>query len=224
MFIGNQITLGAFVPEDYGPMYCWANDVVAARMNGAFRPVNLRDLVTQCEDAGKDQTQVMLAIRPCLDARIIGYLHIHNINMVHRSADLGIRIGEEKNRGRGYGKEALTIALNYCWDHLNLERIGLVVFRDNTRAISAYKAVGFKKEGLMKKHLFVDGAWIDVVIMSAFRPSRRTAKRKTIAANAPNPAAASADATQSVLQGVLQSALQGGLQGARQVDGRSEAA
>jgi RimJ/RimL family protein N-acetyltransferase len=210
MFIGNQITLGAFVPEDYGPMYCWANDVVAARDNGAFRPVNLRDMVTQCEAAGKDPTQVMLAIRRRSEAKIIGYLHIHNINMVHRSAELGIRIGEERNRGKGYGKEALTMALSYCWDHLNLERIGLVVFRDNARALSAYKAVGFKKEGLMRKLLFVDGAWVDVVVMAAFRPSRRS--RKTVAA-APS---AAANAVENLLQELLQ--------GGAQIGGRSAAA
>jgi hypothetical protein len=47
MLIGNKITIGPFVPEDYAAMYCWANDVVAARLDGAFRPVNLCDVVRQ---------------------------------------------------------------------------------------------------------------------------------------------------------------------------------
>ncbi len=91
---------------------------------------------------------------------------------------MGIRIGEEKNRGIGYGKEALAIGLEFCRNHSNLERIGLVVFRNNVRAINAYKAVGFKREGLLKKCLFVDGARVDVVLMAAFRPSRKSTRRK----------------------------------------------
>jgi ribosomal-protein-alanine N-acetyltransferase len=177
MLIGTKITIGSFVPDDYAAMYCWANDVAAARLDGAFRPVNLTDVVRQCETAGKDPSRVMLAIRRRTDPKLIGYLHIQNINAVHRSADIGIRIGEEPHRGQGYGKEALTIGLDYCWNHLNLERVALIVFRKNTRAINAYKAAGFKKEGLLKKLFFIDGAWIDVLLMAAFRPPRKRARR-----------------------------------------------
>ena len=177
MFIGNKVVVGSFVPEDYGAMFCWANDIIAARLDGPFRPSNLKDVVSHCEAAGQDPSRVMLAIRQRGDPKIIGYLHIQNISTVHRSADIGIRIGEEQNRGKGYGKEALAIGLDYCWHHLNLERIGLVVFRHNTRAISAYKAVGFKKEGLQRKLLFIDGRRVDVVLMAAFRPSRRRSRR-----------------------------------------------
>ena len=38
-------------------MYCWANDVAAARLDGAFRPVNLIDVVRQFENAGKDPSR-----------------------------------------------------------------------------------------------------------------------------------------------------------------------
>jgi [ribosomal protein S5]-alanine N-acetyltransferase len=173
MFTGANITLGALVPDDYAAIYCWVNDVVAARVEGAFRPVHLKDLVSQFETAGRDPSRVMLAIRQRTDHKIIGYVQIQNISAVHRSADIGIRIGEENYRGLGYGKEALGMALDYCWDHLNLERLGLIVFRDNARALNAYKAVGFKKEGLLKRLFYVDGRWVDVVVMVSFRRTRK---------------------------------------------------
>jgi [ribosomal protein S5]-alanine N-acetyltransferase len=179
MFLGPRISVGAFVPDDYGPMYCWANDVIAARLDSAFRPKNLRDVIASCE-TGNDASRVMLAIRRQADPKIIGYINIHNICAVHRSADIGIRIGDERHRSQGFGKEALAVALNYCWNHLNLERVGLVVFRHNARAIAAYSACGFKKEGVLRHFLFVDGAWVDLVLMAAFRPARkrgRAAKR-----------------------------------------------
>jgi RimJ/RimL family protein N-acetyltransferase len=125
MLLGSRTTLGAFVPDDYVAMYCWANDIVAARLDRAFRPTNLRDVVASCEIGG-DASRVMFAIRQRTDPKIIGYINIHNISAVHRSADLGIRIGDEKHRGQGLGKEALAMALDYCWNHLNLERVGLV--------------------------------------------------------------------------------------------------
>lgn len=177
MFIGAKVTIGAFVPDDYPAMYCWVNDVAAARFDGAFRPVNLADVLQLCDTAGKDPSRVLLAIRRRNAPRIIGYLHIHNISAVHRSADISIRIGQEQCRGQGYGKDAMAMGLDYCWQHLNLQRVALTVFRDNARAISAYRAVGFKREGLLKKLLFVNGAWVDVVLMVAFRPSHRRPHR-----------------------------------------------
>ena len=187
MLVGSKVIIGPFVPDDYGAMYCWANDVTAARLDGAFRPVNLTDVVRQCESAGKDPSRVMFAIRRRSETSIIGHILIQNINSVHRSADIGIRIGEEKYRGEGYGTEALGMALDFCWQHLNLRRVGLIVFRHNTRALAAYRAAGFCKEGLLRKLLFIDGAWIDVVLMAAFRPQRR--KRGRAGAPADHPIA-----------------------------------
>ena len=57
-----------------------------------------------------------------------------------------MRIGDERHRGHGFGKEALAMALDYCWNHLNLERVGLVVFRHNARAIAAYSAAVSRKK------------------------------------------------------------------------------
>jgi len=177
MLVGTKVTIGAFVPDDYPAMYCWANDVAAARFDGAFRPVNLTDVLQLCDTAGQDPSRALLAIRRRNDPRIIGYLHVQNISAVHRSADMSIRIGQEQHRGQGYGQEAMRMGLHYCWQHLNLQRISLFVFRNNPRAINAYRAVGFKKEGLLKKLLFVDGAWVDVLVMAAFRPSGRRRDR-----------------------------------------------
>ena len=153
-------------------MFCWANDVAAARLDSAYRPVDMMTHQQWWSGLGKDPTKVVFAIRKTTEPFIIGYVQISGINVVHRSAELGIRIGAEKDRGQGYGKEALALAVEFCWSHLNLNRLQLVVFKHNQRAVSAYRSVGFKKEGLLRKAAFIDGAWVDVVLMAALRPAR----------------------------------------------------
>jgi RimJ/RimL family protein N-acetyltransferase len=91
---------------------------------------------------------------------------------VHRCAEFGIRIGSEANRGKGYGKEATALALSFCWNHLNLNRVQLIVFGHNARAARVYAAAGFEREGLLRRAAFVDGAWVDLVIMAVLRPAQ----------------------------------------------------
>jgi len=183
MLIASHITIGPLVAEDFGPLFCWINDVAAARLDFAYRPVDMVGHQQWWDSLCKDQTRVVFAIRKTIDPSIIGYIQINGINSVHRSAEIGIRIGEENNRGQGYGKEALQLAVEFCWNHLNLNRVQLVVFKHNVRAISAYKAVGFRKEGVLRKAAFIGGGWVDLCVMAALRPA--PARQRKLRGSAP---------------------------------------
>jgi len=172
MLKASRITIGPLVPEDFGPLFCWINDVAAARLDFAYRPVDAMAHQQWWDSLGKDATKVVFAIRKMTETAIIGYVQITGINSVHRSAELGIRIGDDKNRGQGFGKEALRLAVEFCWNNLNLNRVQLIVFKHNHRAIGAYKAAGFKKEGILRKAAFIEGDWVDVIVMAALRPGR----------------------------------------------------
>jgi RimJ/RimL family protein N-acetyltransferase len=84
---------------------------------------------------------------------------------VHRSAELQIRIGDASARGRGLGSEAVRLLVEFGFRDLNLHRIWLRVFRSNTRALRTYAAAGFVKEGIMRDAAFIDGRFVDVVVM-----------------------------------------------------------
>ena len=170
MLIGSSITLGPVVPEDFASLFCWANDAAAARLDFSYRPVDLIKHRQWCESIGNDPAKVIFAIRRLHATGIVGYVQIQNISAVHRSAEMGIRIGAEKDRGQGLGKDALRLAVAYCWNDLNLNRIQLIVFKHNERAIRAYQGVGFKREGLLRRAAFVDGVWVDLVVMGILRP------------------------------------------------------
>lgn len=173
MLIAKHITIGPFVPEDCAPLFCWANDVAAARLDFSYRPVDMMAHQQWWNSLGKDPSRVVFAIRRITEPSIIGYVQISNISSVHRSAELGIRIGAEKDRGQGFGTEALALAVAFCWNHLNLNRLQLFVFSHNRRAVEAYQAAGFKKEGLLRKAAYIDGAWVDVTLMALLRPAQK---------------------------------------------------
>jgi len=172
MLLGSRISLGPIVPADFPSLFCWANDVDAVRLDTAYRPIDYVQHTQWCEQLGKDPTLVVFAIRKLNDPAIIGYVKLSNIHAVHRCAELGIRVGVEANRGKGYGKEAIALAVSFCWNHLNLNRVQLIVFGHNARAARVYAACGFEQEGLLRRAAFVSGEWIDLAVMAALRPAQ----------------------------------------------------
>jgi RimJ/RimL family protein N-acetyltransferase len=110
-----QIQIGPITTQDSEPLFRWFNDPQAARLDYAWRPVDGISHQKWITSIGTDPTQIWFAIRRTGHAGIIGFVILRNISAVHRSAELGVRIGEEGDRGRGAGKEATRQVLQFCW-------------------------------------------------------------------------------------------------------------
>jgi [ribosomal protein S5]-alanine N-acetyltransferase len=172
MIVGDAVVLGPILPVDVPSLFQWADDPEDARLNEPYRPHNWQRQEAFWLNAEGDPQRVFFAIRARSGPDIIGYVQILQIDAIHRSAVLGIRIGDRGERGKGRGREALALAIRYCWDQLNLSRLALSVFAGNDRAMALYEALGFREEGRLRQACFIDGAWIDVVLMALLRPDR----------------------------------------------------
>ncbi len=106
------------------------------------------------------------------DDKLIGNCSIHEIDQLRQCAEVGLFIGDEENRNKGYGKEVLNLLLNYGFDYLNLNNIMLKVFSFNERAINCYKKVGFKEIGRRRQSYYLKGKFYDTVYMDILREER----------------------------------------------------
>ena len=166
----SDVAIGPLVPDDSAALFRWVNDVKSASLDVAYRPVDGVAFNAWLGTFANDTSKVLFVIRKRGNPAPCGYIQITNIHPIHRSAEIGIRIGSDEDRGRGIGKSALKLAVDYTWNHLNLNRIQLTVLATNHRAIRAYKAVGFEEEGLFRRAVFINGTWTDVLAMAALRP------------------------------------------------------
>lgn len=171
MIFGSRVALGPIMPPDLGQLFNWTDSVEDARLNETYRPLSW-DRQEAFWLGQNDPASVFLAIRIQPHTAIAGFIQIRDIDAVHRTAKIGIRIGEACERGKGYGREALTLAIDYCWNQLNLSRLDLEVFAPNEAAIQLYDALGFEREGRLRQARFIDGQWIDVVLMALLRDDR----------------------------------------------------
>jgi [ribosomal protein S5]-alanine N-acetyltransferase len=175
MIFGTIVVLGPILPVDIPSLFAWSDDLDDARLNEPYRPLNWHRQEAYWMNAEGDASRVFFAIRSRSAPEIIGYVQIRDIHPIHRSAVIGLRIGEARARGQGFGGEALQLAIRYCRDHLNLTRLTLSVFARNDRAIALYRSAGFRQEGVMARALFIDGGWIDLVMMALVDPDRYSA-------------------------------------------------
>jgi len=97
------------------------------------------------------------AITKRLDGMLIGYGQIAFIDHYNRRCKLGITLGDKREWGKGYAKEALTAVINYCFMELNLNRIGAEIYEFNPRSIHLFENLGFQREGVARQNVFKKG-------------------------------------------------------------------
>ena len=86
--------------------------------------------------------------------------HVAEINLVAVHADWV---------GKGIGRALMTAMIDLADNWLNITRLGLIVFTDNTHAIRLYKSLGFTIEGTMPRLAFGAGSWMDAHMMGRLR-------------------------------------------------------
>ena len=100
----------------------------------------------------------------------LGTVLIKNIEPEHGRAELGIFLGEDSGRGKGYGTEAVRLAVGFAFKTLKLHRVHLQALAFNAQAIACYRKVGFIEEGRLREHYLRDGIYHDVILMAVLNP------------------------------------------------------
>jgi RimJ/RimL family protein N-acetyltransferase len=111
----------------------------------------------------------LFGIRVLLSDDLVGFLELGDVMWTHRNSWLTIAIGEADYRGRGYGSEAMSLALDFAFRELNLHRVQLTVFSYNDAAIHVYEKLGFQREGVYREFLERDGQRFDMYLYAILK-------------------------------------------------------
>src|SRR5690606_2013640 len=91
------------------------------------------------------------------------------IDYINSHAMLNIFIGNNSNRGRGFGGQAVQLALDFAFCRLNLHKVWLQTSARFEAAVKVYKKIGFIKDGVLRHHSFTRGNYEDKVIFSILK-------------------------------------------------------
>lgn len=99
----------------------------------------------------------------------VGMISLHQIDYVNSKAMLGLYIAEKELQNIGLGTQAAILILDFAFNGMGLNRVGIEVLQSNKKAINLYKKIGFIKEGIQRSSFFHDGIFENVEIMSILR-------------------------------------------------------
>ena len=162
---GQQIYLSPFDPNSPDAAATWArwmnNRAVSDTFGGHSNLVSLSGAKKTLQELYGHRFDIVLTDGDIL----IGHISLHDIDHMHRHAFMGVVIGEDEHRGRGYGTEAVRLILDYGFNTLNLHNIMLSVHADNPAGIACYKKAGFREAGQRREWAYKNGEYIDVIYM-----------------------------------------------------------
>lgn len=169
MITGDRVTLRPLTPADYPRMLEFKNDVEVELLGGGDppRPRTLAAMSEFYDELAKDRVNVNFAIEA--DGVLIGDAGLFHFEQRNGTAELGIGIGDRAYWGKGYGREAVGLLVEYGFTMHNLRKIWLETHGSNERAIRSYLAAGFVEEGRQREHVWSGGQYEDLVLMARFR-------------------------------------------------------
>ena len=100
-----------------------------------------------------------------LDGRMAGGILFFPINRHARSTDVGYWLGAGA-AGRGLMTKALTAALDYVFEEVGLNRVGLMAAVENERSRAVAERVGFTFEGVLRESWPLRGELVDNALYS----------------------------------------------------------
>ncbi|MDY6940618.1 MAG: ribosomal protein S5-alanine N-acetyltransferase [Cyanobacteriota bacterium] len=130
-----------------------------------------REVKARVEEFATDRSlKLILLEKENLEA-IVGVLNFSNfIRGAFDSCTVGYSIAQAK-QGRGYMREAMTVAIDYIFRELNFHRIMAAYLPHNQRSGRLLKRLGFVVEGYARDYLRIDDCWQDHILTSLINPN-----------------------------------------------------
>lgn len=169
---GKRIYMRPIEMADLPSLQRFVNDPDVREFVGTQFPqseIAEKEFVERIGKSSKNPSDIVLGIVLMGTDQLIGIMGLHGINWKDRTGATGAMIGIKDYWGKGYGTEAKMIFLNYIFNTLNLRKICSNALKFNGRSIGFNAKCGYKKEGVQKKHVFVDGDYVNLVLTAVFR-------------------------------------------------------
>lgn len=171
MLKAENISLRAVEPADAELMYEWENQVKHWYVSGTTSPIPkfvLREF-TKIENQDVTVTkQVRLVINHDNTGKAIGCIDLFDVDLLNKRAGVGILIGDDAHRGKGYAHQALMLLKKYSLQILHLHQLFCNIHESNAGSLNLFAKAGFHPSGTLKEWTLHNGRFENVIVMQCF--------------------------------------------------------
>jgi RimJ/RimL family protein N-acetyltransferase len=166
--VGQKVYLRPLEEGDAAVCWTWLNEPDVRRTLAARAGPNTEAMSREWIRALDFRRAMGFAIVTRADELYVGNCDLQ-INHVDRHATLGLVIGRTEQWGRGFGTETVRLLCRYAFEGLDLHKVCLSCYATNERGLRLYARVGFRPEGRRREQVFIDGCWVDEIVLGLLR-------------------------------------------------------
>lgn len=161
--VGKDVMLGLISQKaDMSHYADWVNDQDTTRFMAVGRfPVTVQELRTYVRTYELNKNGLLLGIFLKKNKKHIGNISLTDIQWKDRHAEIGILIGDKRSRGRGCGTDAIRLVVEHAFGRLNLNKLYCGMIKGNEASRRAFLRIGFKVEGVLRQHFYINGSYLD---------------------------------------------------------------
>ncbi|PKL46000.1 MAG: hypothetical protein CVV42_18045 [Candidatus Riflebacteria bacterium HGW-Riflebacteria-2] len=126
----------------------------------------MHDLIAEDHRLARNGSRLDLGIFQGASNNLIGRIALHSVDYgIQHSAGMSYWMSHELCRS-GLMTRSLATLASFAFEEACLHRLWLHVVSDNIASIALASKLGFCREGVLRKNLFINGEWQDSVLMS----------------------------------------------------------
>jgi RimJ/RimL family protein N-acetyltransferase len=166
VLIGKRMKLRPLVRGDLLYLRKWLGDAEVRGLIGEVAPMSKADSEEFLKKVRADTARAWFMVVVKGNNRVIGEAGLLRMDYTWRTTDVSVIIWEREEWGKGYGREAVLLLLDYAFRKLNFHRAAIGVVSFNERALRFWERIGFRKEGVQRDGYYYDGKYHDFILMS----------------------------------------------------------
>lgn len=128
----------------------------------------LRDFINKIADSSDS---LLFGIFLHQGDRHIGNIKLGPVDWNHRTADIGLLIGDREQWGKGFATAAIALISHYAFHDLKLVKLTAGCYAENRGSINAFLKAGFTQEGIRVLQWKMEDRRQDGILLGKVNPS-----------------------------------------------------
>ena len=164
-FQSDRISFFVLLTENITDEYInWLNDPAVNQFLESRYQIQDKKSVEQYVAACLANNDILLGIWCKKNERHIGNIRVHSFNIRHKTAEVGILIGDKSVWGKGYATESLLLLNKLCSRNTEIRKLTAGCYGKNQGSRKAFLKAGYTEEGIRKEQFLTDDGLEDLVL------------------------------------------------------------